>query len=111
MTRDVNEVSIVGNLVNDPVFTESNGKRFAKLVIATGKFIPNKNVEDSSSESERAYKDRTVHEVRVYVDHIVLKCEELKKGDRVVVNGEIRHGNPKNYIALLAPDARFYKVM
>ena len=41
MTRDVNEVSIVGNLVSDPVFTENNGKRFAKLVIATGKFIPN----------------------------------------------------------------------
>jgi len=115
VTRDVNEVSIVGNLVNDPTITENDGKRFATMLIATGKLLAARKVlkpdsGDQPKSSPQSPKDRTVHEVRVYVDHIVAICTDLKKGDRVVVHGEIRHGNPKNYIALLAPDARFYKV-
>ena len=108
MTKDINQVSIVGNLVFDPEFHEANGKEMAFMRVATGRFMSKSDRESSDEESLR--RDTTIHDVRVYVDHIVSMVKNLKKGDRVVVWGEIRNNRDGSYIILLAPHARFYKV-
>jgi len=122
VTKDINQVSIVGNLTKDPEFTESNGKEFAKLFVATGKFVSRDNLGDPSQRGgfddigdydfgAHAHKETVYHEVRIYVDHIVGLCKNLKTGDRVVICGELRNTrDQKSYIILLAPQARFYKV-
>ena len=109
MTKDINQVSIVGNLVCDPEFHEKNDKKTAFLRVATGRFMSKDDRENSDEESLR--RDTTIHDVRIYVDHIVSIVKNVKKGDRVVVWGEIRHNHQGSYIILLAPHARFYKVV
>ena len=84
----------------------------AILRVATGKFI-SKNDRESESDSQDdvfSHKETVIHEVKVYVDHIVGICRNLQKGDRVVIGGELRHSRHRSYIILLAPQARFYKV-
>ena len=106
MTKDINSISIVGNLVCDPEFRETNGKLVAFVRVATGQF----NVRNNDDEDRSTRKETTVHEVRVYVDHIVNLLTDIRKGDRVVIWGEMRNSREGSYIILLAPHARFYQV-
>ena len=115
MSKDINQVILVGNLVKDPEFkTNDKGRTQAKLLIATGKFVIKHHSDQISDfdwdDGESFSKDTMIHEVRIHVEHICHLCESLEKGDRVIVGGELRHGNNKSYIILLAPEARFYKV-
>ena len=75
MTKDINQVSIVGNLVFDPEFHEANGKEMAFMRVATGRFMSKSDRESSDEESLR--RDTTIHDVRVYVDHIVSMVKNL----------------------------------
>ena len=86
MTKDVNQVSIVGNLVSDPEFQKINESEVACLRIATGR-VKNERGKKEAPEG----KETTIHEVRVFVDHIVSLIKNLKKGDRVVICGEVRN--------------------
>ena len=108
MTKDINQVSIVGNLVSDPDLHLMNGKEVVYLRVATGRFT-SKGERESNTDSALK-KDTTIHEVRIFVDHIASIAKSMKKGDRVVVWGEIRNNREGSYIILLAPQARFYKV-
>lgn len=120
MTKDVNQITLVGNLTKNPEFSESNGRLSAKIYIATGKFVSNNdttmsrddvNFDDCKDYDSGTSKETVYHEVRIYVDHIVSCCKRLKTGDRVVIGGELRNSrNSNSYVILLAPHARFYKV-
>ena len=120
MTKDVNQITLVGNLTRNPEFSESNGRISAKIYVATGKFVSNDdttmsrkdvNFDDSNDYDSGTSKETVYHEVRIYVDHIVSICKRLKAGDRVVIGGELRTSrNSNGYVILLAPQARFYKV-
>lgn len=111
MTKDVNQVVIVGNLVSDPVFKEANGKITAIIRVATGKLSTNSNAEDELENYDSLnFKETVLHDIRVHVDHIVSLVREVRKGDRVVIGGELRNYRDRSYIILLAPQARFYKV-
>lgn len=111
MTKDINQISIVGNLVNDPRFftSQTSSNEYAVFTVATGRHH-NPNNQDIYDD-ESFDKQTTYHEVRVYVNHIVEISKGLMKGDRVVVCGEIRNSPDGSYIILLAPNARFYKVV
>jgi len=120
VTKDVNQITLVGNLTRNPEFSESNGRLSAKIYIATGKFVSNNdttmsrddvNFDDRKDYDSGTCKETVYHEVRIYVDHIVGCCKRLKTGDRVVISGELRNSrNSNSYVILLAPHARFYKV-
>ena len=123
MTKDINQITLVGNLTRNPEFSESNGRISAKIYVATGKFVSNNDTtmsredvnfddsNDSNDPDSGTSKETVFHEVRIYVDHIVSICKRLKAGDRVVISGELRTSrNSNGYVILLAPQARFYKV-
>ena len=104
MTKDINQISIVGNLVADPQIFTKNSKDVAYLTVMTGSLASNRKHDEETD------REKTSHEVRIFVDHIVNLVRDLKKGDRVVVWGEMRNTREGNYIILLAPQARFYIV-
>jgi len=113
VTKDINQVSIVGNLTEDPEIINNRSKNFVFLRVATGRFnsrdYQSHEYQDLSEDSQNK-KDTTIHDVRIYVEHIAEMASELRKGDRVVIFGEMRNSRDGSYIILLAPNARFYKV-
>lgn len=108
LSKDLNQSVLAGNLVCDPEFleTKTGNKIYAKLKLATAR-----QTSEHRSEDSEFNVGPDIHQIHVHVGHMVEMARKMKKGDRIVVGGEIRYAAQMAYIILLAPNARFYKVL
>ena len=110
VTKDINQIVIVGNLIENPEIrtTPSTGTVNESVVLKVATGSDKTRFSDNEDDGKNL---TTVHEIRIFVRHICEVAKRLEKGDRVVAFGEMRFSRQGGYLVLLAPNARFYKVV
>jgi len=85
MSGSVNKAIIVGNLGQDPEFTQTqDGRRFGRLSVATSERWTNKGSGEKQERTEW-------HRVAIFNEHLVDIAERfLRKGSKVYLEGQIQ---------------------
>lgn len=85
MSGSVNKAIIVGNLGQDPEFTQTqDGRRFGRLSVATSERWTNKGSGEKQERTEW-------HRVVIFNEHLVDVAERfLRKGSKVYLEGQIQ---------------------
>jgi len=83
--KSLNKVQLIGWLGKDPeIITKKDGKRMARLRLATNVFVP--------QESKEPKKVSTWHDVVIWKDRLVEHAKKyLLKGSHVLVDGSISY--------------------
>ncbi|MGH7575545.1 MAG: single-stranded DNA-binding protein [Longimicrobiales bacterium] len=86
MARNLNKVTLIGNIGRDPeVQTTTSGKKVAHVSLATSRRIPRDN---------DAFEERTQWHRLTLWDRLAQLAEEyVRKGDRVYVDGRLEYGS------------------